>query len=44
MSIFFLLEEINADDPLVPEIALLYKTDEIKYFETVREWTKKYAT
>ncbi|XP_046570111.1 ubiquitin-conjugating enzyme E2 11-like isoform X3 [Haliotis rubra] len=38
-----LVDDINADDPLEPDIARLYKTDRAKYKQTVREWTKKYA-
>ncbi|XP_046570114.1 ubiquitin-conjugating enzyme E2 8-like isoform X2 [Haliotis rubra] len=38
-----LVDGINADDPLEPDIARLYKTDRAKYEQTVREWTKKYA-
>ncbi|XP_046570112.1 ubiquitin-conjugating enzyme E2 11-like [Haliotis rubra] len=38
-----LVDDINADDPLEPDIACLYKTDRAKYEQTVREWTKKYA-
>ena len=34
----------GADDPLVPEIAQIYKTDREKYTTTAREWTRKYAT
>ncbi len=30
-------------DPLVPEIAHIYKTDRQRYEETAREWTRKYA-
>jgi len=37
-------EEPNADDPLVPEIAAVYKKDRKQYYATAREWTKKYAT
>jgi hypothetical protein len=36
---FFLL-----DDPLVPEIAHVYKTDRSRYEATAREWTRKYAS
>merc|ERR1712064_23201 len=32
----------NADDPLVPEIAHIYKTDPGTYDRTAREWTTKY--
>lgn len=38
-----MLIDPNPDDPLMPEIAYLYKTDRQKYEENVREWTKKYA-
>ncbi|KAK4073692.1 hypothetical protein Trihar35433_3166 [Trichoderma harzianum] len=33
----------NPDDPLVPEIAHVYKTDRPRYEATAREWTRKYA-
>ncbi len=33
-----------SDDPLVPEIARLYKTDLQRYETTAREHTRKYAT
>ncbi|RWW63268.1 hypothetical protein BHE74_00029561 [Ensete ventricosum] len=33
----------NPDDPLVPEIAHMYKTDRVKYEATARSWTQKYA-
>ncbi|XP_067673393.1 uncharacterized protein [Haliotis asinina] len=38
-----LVDDINPDDPLEPDIARLYKTDRAKYEQTVREWTRKYA-
>lgn len=44
LSICSLLTDPNPDDPLVPDIARLYKTDKKKYIELAREWTKKYAT
>ncbi|WFD20284.1 E2 ubiquitin-conjugating enzyme [Malassezia caprae] len=31
----------NPDDPLVPDIAHLYKTDRAAYENTAREWTRK---
>uniref|UniRef100_A0A6I8P7I3 E2 ubiquitin-conjugating enzyme n=3 Tax=Mammalia TaxID=40674 RepID=A0A6I8P7I3_ORNAN len=34
---------ISKDDPLVPEIARIYKTDREKYNRIAREWTQKYA-
>ncbi|XP_053393372.1 ubiquitin-conjugating enzyme E2-17 kDa-like [Mercenaria mercenaria] len=43
LSILALLSEPNPDDPLVPEIAKLYKTDKKKYLHDAREYTKKYA-
>ena len=43
LSISSLLTDPNAEGPLVPEIADLYKTDKKKYEESAREWTKKYA-
>jgi ubiquitin-conjugating enzyme E2 D/E len=43
LSISSLFTNINLDDPLVPEIAQLYKTDKAKFEATAREWTKKYA-
>jgi len=43
LSICSLLCDPNPDDPLVPEIARLYKTDPHKYNECAREWTRKYA-
>ncbi|XP_050280447.1 ubiquitin-conjugating enzyme E2-17 kDa-like [Quercus robur] len=30
----------NFDDPLVPEIAYMYKTDRVKYETTARSWTR----
>lgn len=43
LSICSLLTDANPDDPLVPEIAHVYKSDRPKYEATAREWTKKYA-
>lgn len=43
-SICSLLTDPNPDDPLVPEIARIYKTDRAKYEATAKEWTQKYAT
>ena len=43
LSICSLLTDPNPDDPLVPEIARIYKADRAKYDETAKEWTKKYA-
>lgn len=36
-----MLTDPNPDDPLVPEIANLYKTDRAKYEATAREHTRK---
>ena len=38
-----MLTDPNPDDPLVPEIANLYKTDRPRYESTAREWTRKCA-
>uniref|UniRef100_A0AC35TN77 UBIQUITIN_CONJUGAT_2 domain-containing protein n=1 Tax=Rhabditophanes sp. KR3021 TaxID=114890 RepID=A0AC35TN77_9BILA len=43
LSICSLLCDPNPDDPLVPEIAKLYKSDREKYNQNGREWTQKYA-
>jgi len=43
--LFSMIEgEPDLDNPLVPEIAHLYRTDKEKYLENARSWTKKYAT
>lgn len=43
LSICSLLTDPNPDDPLVPEIAHIYKTDRKRYEDTARTWTHKYA-
>lgn len=43
LSISALLTDANPDDPLVPEIAHIFKTDRRRYEETAREWTQRYA-
>ncbi|OAJ45386.1 hypothetical protein BDEG_28529 [Batrachochytrium dendrobatidis JEL423] len=43
LSICSMLTDPNPDDPLVPEIAHVYKTDRARYESTAREWTRKYA-
>uniref|UniRef100_M1A1T8 Ubiquitin-conjugating enzyme E2 8 n=1 Tax=Solanum tuberosum TaxID=4113 RepID=M1A1T8_SOLTU len=43
LSICSLLTDPNPDDPLVPEIAHMYKTDRSKYETTARSWTQKFA-
>lgn len=43
LSICSLLCDPNPDDPLVPEIARIYKTDRDRYEKLAKEWTAKYA-
>ena len=43
LSICSLLTDPNPDDPLVPDIAQMYKNNRSKYEQTAREWTSKYA-
>ena len=43
LSICSLLTEPNADDPLVTDIADLYKRDRAKYEQEARKHTKKHA-
>lgn len=43
LSICSLLTDPNPDDPLVPDIARMYKTDRRKYNDLAKEWTRKYA-
>ena len=43
LSISSMLTDANPDDPLVPEIAHLYKTNREKHDSHAKEWTKKYA-
>merc|ERR1712018_765573 len=43
LSICSLLCDPNPDDPLVPEIARIFKTDREKYNDCAKEWTRKYA-
>ncbi|XP_072051338.1 ubiquitin-conjugating enzyme E2 2-like [Amphiura filiformis] len=44
LSICSLLDDPNPDDPLVPEIARIYKTARPRYVSLAKEWTNKYAT
>ena len=44
LSVCSLLCDPNPDDPLVPEIAHIYKTNRQRYIETAREWTQKLAS
>ena len=34
---------MNPNDPLVPEIAYVYRTDITKFISVAKLWTKKYA-
>ena len=43
LSICSLLTDCNPDDPLVPEIAQIYRSDRKTHDQTAREWTRKYA-
>ncbi|KAF0912171.1 hypothetical protein E2562_013059 [Oryza meyeriana var. granulata] len=43
LSISSLLTDPNPDDPLVPEIAHIYKSQRPRYEEMARAWTQKYA-
>lgn len=43
LSICSFLDDPNLDEPLVLEIAHIYKTDRARYIATAREWTRKYA-
>ncbi|KAK4489637.1 hypothetical protein RD792_005449 [Penstemon davidsonii] len=43
LAVCSILTDPNPDDPLVPEIAYMYKTDRSKYEATARFWTQKYA-
>lgn len=44
LSILSLLTDPNPNDPLVPEIAHMYKSNRAEYEITAREWTLHYAT
>lgn len=44
LSILSLLTDANPSDPLVPEIANIYRTNRSRYDETAREWTRMYAS
>ncbi len=43
LSIMSLIAAPNPDDPLVPEIAFIYKTKKNVFDATARDWTIKYA-
>lgn len=44
LSILSLLTDANPDDPLVPEIARVYRYDREAYNATAKQWTQQYAT
>ena len=44
LSICSLLSDPNPNDPLVPDIANLFKHEPDVYYKTAKEWTLKYAT
>ena len=44
ISICSLLTDCNPDDPLVPEIAELYRKNVVAHDAKAREWTLQYAT
>jgi len=43
LSICSLINQPNPDDPLVSEIANLYREDRDRYIEMARKWTREYA-
>ena len=43
LSICSLLSDPNSEDPLVPEIARVYKSNRKLYKKNARDWVKKYA-
>ena len=43
LSICSLLTDPNPDDPLVPEIASLYKKNRKEHDQKAADWTRKYA-
>ncbi|KAL8038905.1 hypothetical protein ABFX02_10G001800 [Erythranthe guttata] len=43
VSICLLLSNPNADEPLIPEIGNMYKTDRAKYESNARGWTRIHA-
>ena len=43
LSISSLLTDPNPDDPLVPEIANIFKSNKSQHDQTAREWTQRYA-
>lgn len=43
LSICALMCEPNPDDPLMPDVASVYKSNRFQYNATARKWTKEYA-
>ena len=43
LSICAFMCDPDPDNPLVPDVARLYKNDRSRYNETAKEWTRKYA-
>lgn len=43
LSISSLVADPNPDDPLVPEIAHIYKTNRPEFDRMARDWTRRYA-
>eukprot|EP01134_Creolimax_fragrantissima_P001401 CFRG1401T1 len=43
LSISSLLTDANPDDPLVPDIAKVYKTDRKRHDKTAAEWVERHA-
>ncbi|KAH7944442.1 ubiquitin-conjugating enzyme E2 D4 [Rhipicephalus sanguineus] len=43
LSICVLMCEPNPDDPLMPDVASVYKSNRFQYNATARKWTKEYA-
>jgi ubiquitin-conjugating enzyme E2 D/E len=44
LALSALMYDANPDDPLVPEIAHVYKNNKASFEATAREWTRRYAT
>jgi len=43
LSVLSLLTDANAEDPLCPDVARLYRQDRSKFNTVAREWTNRYA-
>ena len=43
LSITALMTDPNPDDPLVPDVARLYKSNREKFNSNARDWTNKFA-